>query len=178
MKKILVTALFLVCLSMNSSISAESVEVGQPAPSFMLFDQHSKSHTLESYQGQWVVLYFYPKDDTPGCTKEACEFRDDYRTLTAQNTQVLGVSVDSEESHAEFAEKYQLPFPLLADPKGKTAKKYQSLMSLGPIKFAKRHTFIIDPKGITRQIYRKVDPASHSDQILEELKKLQSENLL
>ncbi len=163
---------------MINNSHAETIQIGHEAPEFTLYDQHSNPHTLEAYRGQWVVLYFYPKDDTPGCTKEACEFRDDYRTLTAQNTQILGVSVDTEESHAQFAEKFQLPFPLLADPKGQIAKKYQSLMSLGPIKFAKRHTFIIDPKGITRQIYRKVDPASHSDQILDELKKLQSENLL
>ena len=162
---------------MSTSLSAENIEIGQPAPEFELLDQHSNSHSLTSYKGQWVVLYFYPKNDTPGCTKEACEFRDDYRALIAKNTQVLGVSLDTEKSHAKFAEKYQLPFPLLADPKGLTAKKYGSLTSLGPIKFAKRHTFIIDPNGITRQIYRKVDPASHSDQILSELKKLQNQNL-
>ena len=162
---------------MSHPSSAETIEIGQPAPEFELLDQHSNTHTLGNYRGQWIVLYFYPKDDTPGCTKEACAFRDDYRALTAQNTQVLGVSVDSEESHAKFAEKYQLPFPLLADPKGLTAKRYNSLTSLGPIKFAKRHSFIIDPDGITRQIYRKVDPENHSDQILSELKILQSENL-
>ena len=178
MKKITSILIVLASVLMNNFSIAETIQIGQPAPEFALLDQHSTTHSLENYRGQWVVLYFYPKDDTPGCTKEACAFRDDYRTLSAQNTQVLGVSVDSKDSHAEFAEKYSLPFPLLADPKGLTAKKYQSLMSLGPIKFAKRHTFIIDPKGITRQIYRKVDPASHSDQILDALKKLQSENLL
>lgn len=169
---LIVTCIYLV---MMKPTLAEDLQIGQLAPDFDLNDQHGNSQSLKKHQGQWLVLYFYPKNDTPGCTKEACEFRDDYKTLQAQNTQVLGVSIDNTDSHAEFAEKYNLPFPLLADTGGKIAKQYQSLMNLGLIKLAKRHTFIINPEGKIKVIYRKVDVTSHSDQILEDLKKLQSE---
>lgn len=158
--------------AMFGQSNAETISVGQDAPEFTLVDQNGLSHSLQDYAGRWVVLYFYPKDDTPGCTKEACAFRDDYKVIVAQNTQVLGVSVDDQASHAEFAEKYSLPFPLLADEGGKVAKIYQSLTSLGSIKFAKRHTFIIDPNGKIKKIYRKVEAATHSKQILADLKLL------
>lgn len=153
---------------------ASELQIGQTAPEFELNDQHGNLHSLHQYKGRWVVLYFYPKNDTPGCTKEACEFRDDYKTLQAKNTQVLGVSIDDSKSHAEFANKYQLPFPLLADTDGDLARQYQALLNLGVFKLAKRHTFIIDPDGIIKMIYKKVDAKSHSDQILNDLKKLQS----
>ncbi len=153
---------------------ANAIKVGNMAPEFQLIDQHGQTHTLEKYRGRWIVLYFYPKDDTPGCTKQACAFRDDYKIISAQNIQVLGISLDSTKSHAKFAEKYNLPFPLLADKQGSIAKSYQALTSLGFFKLAKRHTFIIDPNGIIKMIYRKVDVATHSDQILTDLKKLQS----
>ncbi|MDW3096249.1 MAG: peroxiredoxin [Gammaproteobacteria bacterium] len=159
---------------MFSALHANTLEIGQVAPSFELIDQDGQTHSLEKYRGQWVVMYFYPKDDTPGCTKEACAFRDDYKTIRAQNTQILGISVDSSESHAEFTEKYNLPFPLLVDIDGHVAKHYQSLTSLGFIKLAKRHTFIIDPSGIIKMIYRKVKPSSHSDQVLSDLVQLQT----
>ena len=159
---------------MFNLLNANTLETGQAAPDFQLNDQDGRTHSLEGYRGQWVVLYFYPKDNTPGCTKQACAFRDDYKTINAQNTQVLGISVDTSESHAEFADKYNLPFPLLADKQGRIAKNYQALISLGFIKLAKRHTFIIDPSGTIQKIYRKVDVSSHSDLILKDLKKLQS----
>ena len=159
---------------MFNFLHATPIETGQAAPEFELLDQNRQAHALAKYRGQWVILYFYPRDDTPGCTKEACAFRDDYKVITSHNTQVLGVSVDSSESHAEFSEKYNLPFPLLADKDGMVAKQYQALTSLGFIKFAKRHTFIIDPSGVLQKIYRKVDAKSHSQQILDDLKKLQS----
>ena len=157
----------------NTTQSSE-LQVGQAAPSFELQDQHGKVHRLADYLGQWVILYFYPKNDTPGCTKEACEFRDDYKVLRAANSQVLGISIDNSDSHADFAKKYQLPFPLLADIQGDTARDYQALLNLGVFKLAKRHTFIIDPQGVIQVIYRKVDAKSHSDQIIDDLKKLQS----
>lgn len=177
MQKLFITICLLACLTMFHFSSAESVEVGQPAPGFQLTDQLGKIHTLNDYRGRWLVLYFYPKDDTPGCTKQACAFRDDYRTISAQNTQVLGISVDNQASHAKFAQKYQLPFPLLADKNGLTASKYQSLTSLGPLKLAKRHTFIIGPASNIQMIYRKVDVNNHSQQILNDLKKLQAEKM-
>lgn len=155
-----------------NSVLANDLNVGESAPDFQLIDQNKKTHTLKDYSGQWVVLYFYPKDDTPGCTKEACNFRDDIVQLRELNAQVLGVSVDNAESHAEFAEKYGLPFPLLSDAEGKLAAEYGSLWKLGPVKVAKRHTFIIDGQGKLAKIYRKVDPDSHSDQVISDLKTL------
>ena len=156
---------------------ANTISVGQDAPAFTLVDQNGLSHSLQDYSGRWVVLYFYPKNDTPGCTKEACTFRDDYNVIVAQNTQVLGVSVDDRNSHAKFAEKYNLPFPLLADEGGKVARDYQALISLGPLKLAKRHTFIVDPEGKIKKIYRKVDAANHSQKVLADLKILKSNQL-
>ena len=153
---------------------AQSISVGQKAPEFALIDQNGRSHSLRDYHGRWVVLYFYPKNNTPGCTKEACAFRDDYKIIVAHDTQVLGVSIDNQASHAAFVDKYSLPFPLLTDKGGKVARNYRALTSLGPLKFAKRHTFIIDPHGNIKKIYRKVDAASHSQQVLADLQLLQS----
>lgn len=161
-------------LGMFGQSNADSIAVDQSAPVFTLIDQNGLSHSLQDYVGSWVVLYFYPKNDTPGCTKEACAFRDDYKVIVAQNTQVLGVSVDDRTSHEKFSEKYSLPFPLLSDENGQVAKSYQALMSLGPLKYAKRHTIIIDPNGKIKKIYRKVDAASHSKQILADLKLLKA----
>ncbi len=158
---------------MFSFSNANELEVGLPAPSFELLDQTNSSHNLNDYRGKWVVLYFYPKDDTPGCTKEACEFRDDIAILQSMNVQVFGISVDSTASHEKFANKYSLQFPLLADVQGSVAKSYGSLTKIGPVKFAKRHTFIIDPAGKIAKIYHKVKPAVHSDEVIADLKNLQ-----
>jgi len=170
--KFLLLILILV-MGLFGTSSASDIEEGMPAPSFDLLDQNEASHHLDNYQSKWVVLYFYPKDDTPGCTKEACEFRDDIAILQNLNVVVLGVSVDSTKSHAKFAEKYSLQFPLLSDPNGKVAKQYGSLTSLGPLKIAKRHTFIIDPNGDVAKIYRKVKPDVHSDEVIADIKELQ-----
>lgn len=149
--------------------AADTPKVGDPAPDFRLPDQAGKPHTLNDYLGQWVVLYFYPKDDTPGCTQQACAFRDDFRTLTALGAQVLGISVDDSASHAAFARKYHLPFPLLADGDGAVAQRYGALRNLGIVKFAKRYTFLINPQGVIVQIYRSVDTARHSQEIITDL---------
>lgn len=162
---------------MFKSDPSDPLGPGQPAPDFDLTDQSGSSHSLKSYAGTWLVIYFYPKDDTPGCTKEACAFRDEYKLITEANTQVLGISVDKPTSHAAFAKKYQLPFPLLADTNGEVAKKYHALTSLGPIKFAKRHSFIIDPRGQIQKTYRKVNAAQHSQEIIHDLKLLQTQKL-
>lgn len=159
---------------MFNSNRSDPLRLGQAAPTFDLNDQSGNRHTLASHLGKWLVIYFYPKDDTPGCTKEACAFRDEYKVISATNTQVLGISIDKQTSHAAFAEKYQLPFPLLADTNGEVAKKYHALTSLGPVKFAKRHTFIVDPQGNLQKIYRKVNAAQHSQQIIHDLKLLQA----
>ena len=138
-------------------------------------DQYMKTHNLEQYLGKWVVVYFYPKDDTPGCTTEACNFRDDIFRLRAMDAEVLGVSLDSTESHARFAEKYGLPFPLLSDAAGETAEQYGCLTEWRGMTIAARHTFIVNPEGNIARIYREVDPDTHSAQVLADLASLQAD---
>jgi peroxiredoxin Q/BCP len=157
---------------LSRAAHAEELAVGDAAPGFELMDQNNETQQLADYRGEWVVLYFYPKDDTPGCTTEACNFRDDIHQLQDMGARVLGVSLDSMESHKEFAEKYHLPYPLLADRKGAVARKYGALFDFGPVEFAKRHTFIIDPEGNIARIYRDVKPKTHSDEVIEALKGL------
>ena len=161
-------------LTVFSGALAAELKPGDEAPGFELLDQHSKSHKLSDYAGQWLVLYFYPKDDTPGCTTEACEFRDDVFILRRMDVALLGVSTDDVASHKEFAEKYHLPFSLLSDARGEVARRYGSLTSLGPLKFAKRHTFVIDPDGRIARVYRDVKPKTHSDQIIADLEELRN----
>lgn len=151
------------------------VRIGEPAPPFTLPDQDGRVRTLPDYAGQWLVLYFYPKDDTPGCTAEACSFRDDSSRLQELGAQVLGVSVDSAASHARFADKYGLPFPLLVDEGGHVARRYGSLLRIGPLRLARRHSFIIDPRGRLAGIYRKVHPPSHSDTVIAAIRSLQNQ---
>lgn len=145
---------------------------GQAAPDFRLPDQHGKMHALADYRGKYLVLYFYPKDDTPGCTQEACSFRDDLHQLSEMGAQVIGVSVDDSASHAEFAKKYHLPFPLLADKSGTVADSYGAYLNLGIVKMARRFTFMIDPQGNIAKIYLSVETSRHSKQIIDDLKQL------
>ena len=166
--------LIVVVLALFGLAAIAEPEVGRPAPGFVMPDQYMKTHNLEQYLGKWVVLYFYPKDDTPGCTTEACNFRDDIFKLRALDAEVLGVSLDSTESHARFAEKYGLPFPLLSDAAGETAEKYGCLTEWRGMTIAARHTFIIDPGGNIAKIYRKVDPDTHSTQVIADLTSLQA----
>lgn len=153
---------------------AESPKAGEPAPDFRLGDQNGKVHTLADYRGKWLVLYFYPKDDTPGCTEQACKFRDDLHQLTALGAQVVGVSVDDTASHAQFAKKYSLPFPLLADTKAEVAQRYGSLSNLWIVKFAKRNTFLIDPQGRIAKVYFSASTSRNSIEVIEDLKKLKA----
>jgi peroxiredoxin Q/BCP len=146
---------------------------GSAAPDFALLDQNGQTHRLSDFSGRWLVLYFYPRDDTPGCTREACRFRDDIGVLGNLGAAVVGVSVDSTGSHADFARKYQLPFPLLSDPDGRTAKAYDSLMNLGLVRFARRRTFIIAPDGRIAARFDKVDPARHAEEVARTLRRLQ-----
>lgn len=170
---LLVACLILPVTQLVRADSETAPKVGDLAPDFTLSDQNGDAHQLSNYRKQWVVLYFYPKDDTPGCTTEACNFRDDIRQLRALGAQVLGVSVDSVASHADFAAKHGLPFPLLADETAEVAEKYDSLLNLLVTKIAKRRTFLIDPAGIIAKIYQDVDPDGHSDEVISDLKKLQ-----
>lgn len=148
-------------------------EAGQPAPDFALPDQQGKTRRLADWRGKWLVLYFYPKNDTPGCTEEACTFRDDWLQLQALGAEVVGISVDSSASHAAFAQKYKLPFPLLADEKGEVAARYGTLSDWVVFKYARRYTFVIDPQGRMAKAYRSVDTAKHSAEIVADLKQLQ-----
>lgn len=168
--KILPLASFLVGFSWGVNAS---IEVGDIAPSFTLNDQNNISHQLNDYSGQWVVLYFYPKDDTPGCTTQACDFRDAVKRIIASKSVVFGVSLDSVESHKKFSEKNNLPFSLLSDVDGEVARQYNSLNNFFGFKSAKRNTFIINPKGIISKIYLSVDPKTHSEMVLNDLASLQ-----
>lgn len=143
---------------------------GTRAPDFSLMDQHGQDVTLADFRGKWIVLYFYPKNDTPGCTEEACNFRDDITQLGALGAQVLGVSIAESAANAEFARKYHLPFPLLADREGLVAKRYGAYADWFVFRFAKRYTFLIDPQGTIAKTYLKVDPSTHSAEIIADLK--------
>lgn len=152
------------------------ISIGRKAPDFTLPDQAGKEHSLGDYKGRWVLLYFYPKDDTPGCTKEACMLRDNYDSFKKIKAVVLGVSVDSVKSHGKFVKKYDLPFTLLADEDKKIVKEYGVW---GKKKFmgteymgTKRMSFLINPQGKVAKIYKEVKPALHADEVLTDLKEL------
>jgi len=150
------------------------VEAGQPAPDFTLSDQHGKPLTLSKLRGSPVVLYFYPKDDTPGCTREACGFRDGFADYAKAGAIVLGVSPDSIESHAKFAKKFNLPFRLLADPGNKICEAYgvwkEKNMYGKKYMGVERTTFAIDRQGIVRKVFPKVKVEGHSAAVLEAIK--------
>ncbi len=146
---------------------------GIPAPEFEMLDDTSTLRKLSDYRGRHVVLYFYPKDDTPGCTKEACNFRDDYSAYDQAGVVILGVSPDSVSSHVKFKQKFQLQFPLLADEEHKVSERYGVW---GPKKFmgkeyvgVLRTTFLIDRDGTVKKVYENVRPAEHSAELLKEL---------
>lgn len=152
--------------------ASEAPTVGSQAPEFELADQTGQLHSLEDYRDQWVVLYFYPKDETPGCTAQACEFRDNIFAFRDLNAQILGVSFDDVESHREFAENHSLPFPLLADVDGDAADAYGVKTRMLGMTVAKRQTFIITPDGQIAKHYEKVKPSDHSEQVIADLKAL------
>ena len=168
---IAVTAATALLLAGSFSL-AEQVRTGEPAPDFELIDQNGQLHSIEDYRGEWVALYFYPKDDTPGCTTEACEFRDNIFAFDNLNCRILGVSLDDTDSHKEFSEKYRLPFPLLADTEGTVAGAYGVKSKFLGITVAKRQTFLLDPDGNIAKHYREVDPDTHAQQVLADLEAL------
>ncbi|NWG38717.1 MAG: peroxiredoxin [Hydrogenophilaceae bacterium] len=147
---------------------------GSRAPDFRLPDQDGKFHQLSAYAGKWRIVYFYPRDDTPGCTKEACAFRDGLEKLQAAGAVVLGISVDGVARHKRFAEKYHLNFPLLADPHGAVSRQYGVLMDWVILRMAKRVTFLIGPDGTISHVYRQVDPDRHDEAILKTIESLKS----
>ena len=151
--------------------AAEAPVAGTKAPDFTLKSQEGTNVSLKDFRGKWVVLYFYPRDDTPGCTKEACSFRDGFSQFKKQGITVLGVSPDSEKSHQKFATKYSLPFTLLADTDRKIAeaygvwgeKKFMGRTYMG----VHRTTFLIDEKGKIKKIFEKVKPEDHASEVLQ-----------
>lgn len=149
------------------------LKAGDKAPDFSLPDQDGKKHKLSDYKGSWVLLYFYPKDFTPGCTKEACGIRDNFAGFGKIGAEVLGVSADSVESHKKFAQKHQLPFRLLADEEKQVVKLYevwQRKKIMGREFFGtKRTSFLIDPAGKVAKIYKTVKPAVHAQEVLQDL---------
>ena len=146
------------------------------APSFKLRDSTDQWVDLNSFKGKWLVIFFYPKDDTPGCTKEACNFRDNYSLIKSIGANIVGISLDGSSSHQKFSAKHGLPFMLLSDPNGNVTKAYGALFQFFCIRLAKRHSFIVDPSGLIRKEYRSVNPATHSDQITKDLEFLQAQN--
>ena len=178
MKRFITTALAALPVAAVSllftSIGIANGEIapGNLAPEFELSDQDGRLHSLEDYRNQWVVLYFYPKDQTPGCTTQACEFRDNIFAFRDLNAQIIGVSLDDEASHKEFAEKHGLPFPLLADVEGTTSTAYGVKTRMFGMIVAKRQTFIIDPDGKIAKHYVEVEPDTHSAKVLADLKLL------
>ena len=152
------------------------VEIGQPAPAFTLHDQHGQTVSLEQFEGQAVVLYFYPKDDTSGCTTQACAFRDARADYERAGARVLGVSPDAVASHKKFVEKYELPFTLLADPEKTACEAYgvwkEKSMYGKTYMGVERTTFVIDPQGKVARVFPKVKVGGHSAAVLEALREL------
>lgn len=164
--------LFVLLFLILGCFAYADILVGQAAPAFALSDQHGATRTSDEFRGKWLVLYFYPKADTPGCTEEACSFRDDIVLLRALGAEVVGVSTDEVAAIRAFGDKHTLPFTLLADPEGRTAEKYGALTNLGLMKFAKRHTFLIDPNGRIVKRYTDVDTKTYAKTLLADLRQL------
>jgi len=145
---------------------------------FKLQDQNGETHSLSQYKGKWIVLYFYPKDDTPGCTKEACNFRDSYRELIKLGVVILGVSKDSVSSHKKFSEKYHLNFPILSDEEKNVIKAYKAwgkkTMFGKPFEGTLRISYLINPKGEIKKVYKNVNPSIHSGQIIKDIQAFNS----
>lgn len=166
-----VVAVMLACNSVNAV--SEIPTVGAAAPTFSLVNNEGKQVNLNDYKGKWVVLYFYPKDFTSGCTLEARNFQRDLAKYDAANAVILGVSVDTAESHKEFCTKEGLNFKLLSDPEAKVSTQYGSVMEYNGAKLSARNTFIIDPQGKVAKVFEKVKVGGHSDEVLAALAALQ-----
>lgn len=164
----LTVALLAACLS----FPAMAEWVGMKAPAFALPDQTGKVRTLDEFKGRWVVLYFYPKDATPGCTQEARQFRDRFAEFQRLGITVLGVSLDSVESHRQFAREQKLPFSLLSDSQKELSMKLDVLGGFGPVSYARRETFLIDPEGEIVTRYKAVDTDKHAGQVLADVARL------
>jgi len=175
---LIVILLAIISIIVPPHISSSRVPAPTPgiaAPDFTLRSQQGTPVSLHDYRGNWVVLYFYPKDQTPGCTREAHNFQVDQSKYDERHAVVLGVSVDSVDSHRKFCAKEGLNFKLLADSEGRVSQSYGSLTNLTVVKFAARHTFLIDPNGKIAKTYTSVDPAHHSEEVLAALDQLRKQ---
>jgi peroxiredoxin Q/BCP len=164
-------------LAVGFAVAADAPQppaVGNQAPAFTLPSQEGAQVSLDQFKGKWVVLYFYPKDFTSGCTVEAHNFQRDIDKYTAKNAAIVGVSVDTVDSHKGFCTKEGLNFKLLADPNHAVVKKYGSVMEYNGMTLAARNTFLIDPTGVIRKVYVKVSPQGHSEEVLADLQQLQA----
>jgi len=146
-----------------------TLAVGTPAPGFSVPDTHGTLVSLSQFSGKTIILYFYPKDDTPGCTKEACSFRDAYADYQGKDLVVLGVSMDDQGSHSRFSEKFNLPFPLLADVNGVITRAYDVAGDRNGVTYARRVTYVIDPQGIISRVYDSINAETHAADILQDL---------
>lgn len=170
-----VIVIMLMLWQLNANITAKQPRPGDDAPVFALPDQEGRMRSLAEFQGKWLVLYFYPRDDTPGCVEQAMRFRNSLRDLDGLGAAVCGVSVNDSRSHAAFARKYSLPFTLLADKAGKVAARYGSLRQLGLVRFARRNTFLVDPQGKIAKVYRGVNAARNTQDVIGDLKTIKKE---
>lgn len=152
----------------------EPPPVGSAAPDFRLQDQNGEWHALSDYRGKWLAVYFYPKDDTPGCTTEACNFRDNIYAFKAIGAEVVGISVDDVDSHKEFATKYKLPFTLLADTEGEVSEQYGVLRDWKQTQIADRQSFLVDPEGVIVKHYAEVDPDTHTQEVLADIEQFRA----
>jgi peroxiredoxin Q/BCP len=157
---------------LGSAVSALALEVGDPAPNFTAPATGGEPVSLEALRGQWVVLYFYPKADTPGCTKQSCSLRDGYADLKDLGVTLIGASLDDLEAQEAFKKKYNLPFPLIADKDGKVVAAYGVRGRVLPM--AQRKTFVIDPNGNIAHVFDNVDVGRHQEEVLEVIRKLQA----
>jgi peroxiredoxin Q/BCP len=172
---VLVLAVVVVLVVMVPRVLSRSAlpSAGSTAPDFSLLSQEGSPVSLKDYRGRWVVLYFYPKDQTPGCSREAHNFQIDQPKYAERNAVVLGISLDNVDSHKKFCAKEGLNFKLLADTEHRVTESYGSLTNFGLVKFAARHTFLIDPNGKIAKAYTSVDPVKHSAEVLAQLDVLQ-----
>ena len=171
--KLLNIAIPLVTISLAAS--AHAATVGEPAPGFELADQYGETHALEDFRGKWLVVFFYPRADTPGCTTEACNFRDNIYAIRGAGAEVVGISVDSVEDQKKFSDKYKLPFTILSDTGGKTCGDYGVLTSFGDMEVANRESFIVNPDGIVVKHYERVNPETHTQDVIADLERFQAE---
>lgn len=156
--------------------TAPAATVGEPAPEFTLLDQYGESHSLDDFHGKWLVVFFYPKADTPGCTTEACNFRDNIYAIRGAGAEVVGISVDSVDDQKKFSDKYKLPFTLLSDNDGATCDDYGVLRNYGTMEVASRQSFLINPDGVVVKHYEKVNPETHTQDVIADLERFATDS--